>query len=197
MRPAPTDRVLTLDIELTCWEESIPAGMRSEIIEIGIVEANTISGEITRERSFLVRPVASEISAYCTDLTGITPAAIGREGRPLDEVLRTIGNEYGVTKSVVTWGNDAASIERCCKEAEIANPFDATRFINVGQLLSLMIGEDRRVGLYEALQLLGVDETGRRHSGLDDARNTMLAYIEIGRRLRADLVPRSDARFRT
>jgi inhibitor of KinA sporulation pathway (predicted exonuclease) len=156
--------------------------MRSEIIEIGIVEADTSSSEITRERSFLVRPAVSEISPFCTDLTGITPAAVRREGRPLDEILRTIGNEYGLAKTVVTWGNDAGGIDRCCKEAGITNPFEATRFINVGQLLSLMIGEDRRVGLYEALHMLGVDETGRRHSGLDDARNTMLAYLEIGHR---------------
>lgn len=197
MRPPPTDRVLTLDVELTCWEESIPAGMRSEIIEIGIVEADTTSSEITRERSFLVRPAASEISSFCSDLTGITPAAVRREGRPLEEVLRTIGNEYGLTKTVVTWGNDAAGIDRCCREAGIVNPFDTSRFINIGQLLSLMIGEDRRVGLFEALQMLGVDETGRRHSGLDDARNTMMAYLEIGRRLRADLSPHSVAQFRT
>jgi hypothetical protein len=45
--------------------------------------------------------------------------------------------------------------------------------------------------------MLGIDETGRRHSGLDDARNTRLAYLEIGRRLRSDLAPHSVAQLRS
>jgi len=160
--------------------------MRREIIEFGIVEANAVTGELIREKSYLVRPAVSEISAFCTELTGIT-AEGARHGRLLGEVLRTIGKEFGLTKSIVTWGNDSAGLDRCCREAQVENSLESHRFINIGQLVSLMAGQDRRLGLYEVMEMLGVGETGRRHSGLDDARNTMLAYIEVSRRLRLDL----------
>jgi len=62
-----------VDVEATCWEGEPPAGQHSEIIEIGIVVLNLETLERTGKRSVMVRPEHSEVSAFCTRLTGITP----------------------------------------------------------------------------------------------------------------------------
>ena len=85
----PIHYLNVVDIEATCWEGNPPAGQYSEIIEVGIVvmdlsirnqqrnrkqnngKLSTI--RITDKKSFLIKPVASEVSRYCTELTTITP----------------------------------------------------------------------------------------------------------------------------
>lgn len=56
-----------------------------EVLEFGAVQATSL-GEVVGEFSMLVRP-ASPIPEVITKLTGITPADVAREGRPLAEAL--------------------------------------------------------------------------------------------------------------
>ena len=69
-------RSIYIDVEQSCWTGPPPPGMRQEIIEIGVVEMDLQTLEITRERARFVRPRRWEISDRCTELTGIT------EGEP-------------------------------------------------------------------------------------------------------------------
>ena len=67
------DKIIVVDIEATCWDvEPPPDGQLNEIMEVGLcifdVEANQIEGK----RSILVKPLASEISPFCTKLTSLT-----------------------------------------------------------------------------------------------------------------------------
>ena len=67
------NRLLCVDVEMTCWEGEPPAGEVPEMIAIGIVDLRTDDLEIRREQSFLIRPQFSVISPFCSTLTGITP----------------------------------------------------------------------------------------------------------------------------
>ena len=67
------NRMLFVDVEMTCWEGEPPPGERAELIAIGIVDLRTGDLAIRREKLFLVCPQASTISPFCSTLTGITP----------------------------------------------------------------------------------------------------------------------------
>lgn len=185
MRALKTSRALCVDLELSCWNGPPPPGMRPEVIEIGLVEVDMQRGEIIREAEFLVRPVLSTISEYCTELTGITAEEVARDGRPLGEVLRGLTKEYGPAhKSLVTWGNDWPTIEQQCRDQGVENPFPAGAQINIGQLASLAAGQDRRIGLQESLATAGIDPGPIRHRGLADARNTGRLLLAMSEALR-------------
>ncbi len=66
------DKIIVVDIEATCWENKVPEGMESDIIEIGICLLDIHTGEISDNRGIIVRPERSTISPFCTELTTIT-----------------------------------------------------------------------------------------------------------------------------
>ena len=65
-------RSLYIDVELTCWAEPPPTGMKQEIIEIGLAEMDLNTLVIAREKACFVRPRMWDISDRCTQLTGIS-----------------------------------------------------------------------------------------------------------------------------
>src|SRR5688572_32749660 len=63
------NRILFVDVELTCWEGEPPAGEQSEVIAFGLVDLKTDDLEIRREKMYFVRPQFSIISPFCSTLT--------------------------------------------------------------------------------------------------------------------------------
>ncbi len=66
------DQILVIDIESTCWDGPPPLGQMSEIIEIGVCPVDVASLERGEKRCILVKPVKSEVSEFCTQLTTLT-----------------------------------------------------------------------------------------------------------------------------
>src|SRR5690349_3541102 len=96
------NRMLCIDVEMTCWEGGAPEGEVSELIAIGVVDLRTDDLEIKRAQQFLVRPQFSTISPFCSTLTGITPKEA--EAAPLlPEVLRTVRKKFGQS-DWCSWG---------------------------------------------------------------------------------------------
>lgn len=181
MRQIRLSRAISLDLELTCYEQGkAPPDFKPEIIEIGIVEADLQSLTIVQEQSYLTKPIRTEISEYCTELTGISPEMMKAKGRPFPEVLRTLAKDFGpARKAGLVWGSDWDAIDAACDEYGVPNPFPRENFHNVGQLVSLAGGQDRRLGLYETMEIFNLTEIGTRHRGVDDARNTMRLFFVI------------------
>jgi inhibitor of KinA sporulation pathway (predicted exonuclease) len=50
------------------------------------------------------------------------------------------------------------------------------------------LGQSRGIGLTRAMQLYGLERTGRIHSGEQDAIDTALLWAEMARRRRAELL---------
>lgn len=63
------DEILVVDQDPTCREGPPPPGQTSEIIEIGLCPLDLKTLTRKEKRSFLVKPVQSVISEFCTELT--------------------------------------------------------------------------------------------------------------------------------
>jgi len=179
------DKVIVVDIEATCWESKKDQGsQRSEIIEIGLCVLDPKSLDITRKNSYIVRPKHSEISKFCTSLTGHT-AKSTKCGVPLGDACNTLMRKYGTKNRVwASWGDtDRLHFKEECSDKDAKYPFGNSH-INVSDLFSLTMGESVRISVTNALKMIGLEFEGREHSGRDDAFNTarILAYLLDGGR---------------
>jgi inhibitor of KinA sporulation pathway (predicted exonuclease) len=182
------DRILFIDVEMTCWDGPAPEGQFPEVIEIGVAELDLATLEITRSQSYLVTPVVSKISPYCIDLTGITPEEMRRRGRPLKEISARIVKDFGSrSKQWMSWGPDRRAIDRDHAAKGVPPTFSAA-FVDMGLEFKHSLGQSRGIGLTRAMQLYGLERTGRIHSGEQDAIDTALLWAEMARRRRAELL---------
>jgi len=182
MKNPSLSRVLVLDLELTCWEGPPPPGMHSEIIQIGVVELDTGDLTLTREGVFFINPVHSTVSPYCTELTGITPEQLRRFGRNGEDVFRSIYKKFGPSnKACFVWGRDGDTINESAFYLPDGKPFEA---INLSLQFSILMGTQKKHGLLEALNLMGLGFNGRQHDALIDARNTARLLAEMMRKIR-------------
>lgn len=177
------DRMLVVDLELTCWEAGAPPpGQRSEVIEIGIAELLLQDGapRVGRVASFLVRPPrGAEVSAYCTGLTGISPEGLRSRGRALAEACGSIRKAFGgAGKGWAAWGRDDRELADACARAGCESPF-SDEFINLGAVYAMMAGAGRPVSLPDALTALGLGFEGTRHRASDDAVNAARAFAAM------------------
>jgi len=112
-----------LDLEMSCWDTTPPSEMKQEIIEIGIVELDSIELKISRARAYFVRPCRWEISTKCTRWTGIAADEI-RKAQPLHEVvLALIVEKFAPAQKLsYAWGNDLDVITSTCQPQRIDSP---------------------------------------------------------------------------
>jgi len=165
------DHILVIDVESTCWKGAPPSGQESEIIEIGLCVLDVASLQRLENRSILVRPEHSTVSAYCTALTTLTQADV-EDGLALREACRVLRREYHAGQRI--WGSygdyDRRQFERNCRARGITYPFGPGH-INVKSLFAVMHGLSKEVGLDKALEILGLPLEGTHHRGGDDAWN--------------------------
>ncbi len=96
---APTKRFLVVsDLEATC-DLSSPGDPPpdNEVLEFPFLLCDTAERglPIVEQRRFFCRPERTQVTAFCTTLTGITRELIEREGRPLQEVVTAIEEAIG------------------------------------------------------------------------------------------------------
>jgi inhibitor of KinA sporulation pathway (predicted exonuclease) len=165
------DQVLVIDVESTCWAGAPPDGQISEIIEIGLCTIDADRLERLEKRSFLVQPVKSEISSFCTELTTLTAEQFTGAGSFAD-AARVLKKSYHAKDRLwASWGDyDRRQFERMCLEFEVGNPFGPGH-LNVKTLFAIATGSHHELGLEGACKKLGMDMTGTHHRGHDDAWN--------------------------
>lgn len=176
-----TNEILVIDLEATCWEyDRIPAGQKTDIIEIGICELNRATRAISRKQSIYVIPERSKISAFCTDLTGITPQLIKEKGIHFEEACEKIRDEYN--SASLAWAGfgsfDKEQVSQQCDYLGIENPFSGN-YINIMHQFRAYNGLYKMMGLKRALKALNMDFEGNHHSGADDAYNAARILREI------------------
>lgn len=168
-----TDKIIIIDIEATCWEDSSFYQKRlSEIIEIGICVLDIDTGMIEANKGLLVKPVNSEISPFCTKLTSITPAMIEKDGISLKQAIAILKEQY--SSKNFTWASygayDKSMLKEQCQKFNIDYPMSSNH-INVKVLLSEKLGLHKGVGMNTALKMLKMPLEGTHHRGVDDAYN--------------------------
>lgn len=175
------NRLLCIDVEMTCWEGPPPEGEVAEMIALGIVDLRTDGLEIRREQLYLIKPQLSRVSPFCSTLTGITPKEV-EHAPPLADVLRTVRKTFA-QGDWCAWGRDDELIAENCARTGAEFPFPGL-FHDLAAQVRLLLGLTYRPGLDEALARFGLDFEGQEHDALADARNLARLFVEVAKRLR-------------
>ncbi|MGI5163425.1 exonuclease domain-containing protein [Spirillospora sp. CA-253888] len=171
-----------VDVEATCWTGRPPPGQTSEIIEIGLCVVDLAARERVAKHRVLVRPRRSEVSAFCTELTGLTPQEVAR-GVTFDEACELLVEAHGArTRAWASWGDyDRKQFERQCGPGGPRYPF-GRRHANAKKIFTEAHGLRRRPGMAQALEHAGLPLEGRHHSGPDDAWNIGALVLDLAAR---------------
>ncbi|GHO75990.1 exonuclease [Ktedonobacter sp. SOSP1-85] len=178
------DQLLVIDIEATCWQGVPPNGQENEIIEIGLVPLDLVTGQRLEKRSILVRPERSRVSEFCTELTTLTQEQVDG-GITFAEACGLLREEYRSRERVwASYGDyDRSIFERQCRERKVAYPF-GTRHLNIKTLFALSYALPSEIGLEAALHTMRLPLEGTHHRGDDDAWNSAAILAELLRRSR-------------
>lgn len=172
MNEVRPETILVVDVESTCWEGAPPDGETSEIIEVGVTTLNPVTLERDGKWNRRVRPTRSQVSPFCTSLTGIRAEDVA-DAPELREVCAWLERELASRERVwVSWGAyDRNQFRSNCEERGIAYPF-GERHANLKALFAERFRLKRPCGMIAALRRLGLYPEGTHHNGGDDAWNT-------------------------
>ncbi|MBB4959246.1 3'-5' exonuclease [Micromonospora polyrhachis] len=170
--PWEPDRLLNVvDVEATCWRGPSPRDQTNEIIEIGLCVVDLVDRRRVARDRILVRPARSRVSAFCTELTGLTQAEVDA-GVSFAEACRLLATRHQAGPRVwASWGDyDRLQFQRQCGATQVPYPFGA-RHVNAKAVFAQAYGLQRKMGMAGALRHVELPLEGRHHSGADDAWN--------------------------
>lgn len=109
------NRIVCFDLEMCCWNDGRES-RTGEIIEIGVAELDLTNGEIVRRAQHFVKPDHDEVSPFCTELTGIKPEVIEKNGKPLGHILKSVEQKFGGRHKIyAAWGRMTSSCVKSVK----------------------------------------------------------------------------------
>lgn len=176
----PTDLLLVVDLEATCWESQIgPDGgpqnvKHMEIIEFGCALA-TRDGLLLDSCSFLVHPIRHpRLSGFCQSLTGITQEMVDAAPR-FPEAVETLNSwvaQRAESYIWCSWGNyDRLHVKEQSQQEQVSVALMAYPHLNLKRLWRRSTGQRKKNGLSSALAYHELVFEGQQHRGVDDARN--------------------------
>ncbi|KAM6156025.1 ERI1 exoribonuclease 2 [Rhynchocyon petersi] len=186
--------LIVIDFESTCWNDG-KRHQNQEIIEFPAVLLDTTTGKIESEFHAYVQPQEHPfLSEFCMELTGIKQVQVD-EGVPLKiclsqfckwirkiqqqkkfvfatEVLEPSSSKVKLC-TFLTWSDWdlGVCLEYECKRKQLLKPVFLNSWIDLRATYKLFYRRKPK-GLSGALQEVGIEFSGREHSGLDDSRNT-------------------------
>ncbi|MFD7962644.1 exonuclease domain-containing protein [Streptomyces zaomyceticus] len=171
-----------VDVEATCWDGERPPGAVSEIIEIGLTVVDPAAGERVSRHRILVRPARSRVSAFCTELTGLTQEEVDT-GLDFAAACRLLATTYEAgTRPWASWGDyDRNQFTHQCRVTGTRYPF-GRHHTNAKAVFTEAYGLRRRPGMARALECAGLPLEGRHHRGEDDAWNIAALVLRLAER---------------
>jgi inhibitor of KinA sporulation pathway (predicted exonuclease) len=186
-----------IDVEATCWRtESERQGRPNEIIEVGIAQLDLQMLTVTRQAQIIVRPAETQVSEFCTELTGWTQQEIDQGITFEQACLRLVKEHNSKNRIWASWGDyDRKQFDREVERhntraksngtaAKLSSPF-GPRHLNAKTLFMLAHNLPDELGTTEALALRGKQFQGRHHRGIDDAANIAGLLADVLRQMRA------------
>ncbi|MEV4940659.1 3'-5' exonuclease [Streptomyces zaomyceticus] len=171
-----------VDVEATCWDGERPPGAVSEIIEIGLTVVDPAAGERVSRHRILVRPARSRVSAFCTELTGLTQEEVDT-GLDFAAACRLLATTYEAgARPWASWGDyDRNQFTHQCRVTGTRYPF-GRHHTNAKAVFTEAYGLRRRPGMARALEFAGLPLEGRHHRGEDDAWNIAALVLRLAER---------------
>ncbi|MFE0822239.1 exonuclease domain-containing protein [Streptomyces sp. NPDC058847] len=113
-----------IGIEATCRQGQPPPGAVSEVVEIGLAVVDLVARERVERHRIVVRPARSRVSAFCTELTGVTQAEADA-GMSFADACDALVREHGAAvRPWASWGDyDRHQFVRQCAGDEVPYPF--------------------------------------------------------------------------
>jgi len=175
-----------VDVEATAWPESERRRTESEIIQIGLSVIDTQTLEIEKKPSIYVIPTTTEISQYCTNLTGITKRIIQENGITFAEACKFLMQEYN-SKAFV-WAAvgefDRKIFEVQCERENVPYPF-SQKYFNMKTHIAILNGWKKECGLIGMLKKYGFAEfEGTHHDAGWDAWNSSRILVKFIKQIR-------------
>jgi len=138
------DKIVVIDLESTCWDGPPPEGQISEIIEIGVATVDVATLQRVDKQSILIRPVRSQVSDFCTQLTTLTAEDLKSAGS-LADATKILKKQFQTPDRLwASWGDyDRRQFERVCKEFGVGYPFGISH-LNVKTLFAITHGSTRK-----------------------------------------------------
>ena len=177
--------IIIFDTEYTAWEGSAQRQWSEpwehrEIIQIGAVKVNLDSTCNECETfDIIVRPLINpHLSDYIVQLTNITQQQIDQNGILFPKAYEKFLNFTGDGIHIVSNGKDYLVIEENCQIHSIPYSTSKARFYNVSPFLSHYTNTKDPMSS-ELHRILGFEQQGSAHDGLDDARNIAYAIYKI------------------
>lgn len=175
-------QILVIDFEATCCNQNSFPRDESEIIEIGAVIADKLSGEIISEFQKFIKPIYHpNLTDFCKQLTKISQEDI--DVAPfMKEVLSDMQNWLNAY-SVEAWGSwggyDERQLKRECFAKKIINPLSHLSHVNLKKEFALVHDLEKQLGLGQALRFKKLRFSGTPHRGIDDAKNIARLVSDI------------------
>ncbi|MGK5554016.1 exonuclease domain-containing protein [Actinomadura kijaniata] len=168
-----------VDVEATCWNGPRPRDQASEIIEIGLCVVDLRERRRVERHGILVRPQRSRVSAFCTELTGLTQEKVDT-GVTFAEACALLEREHrSRSRAWASWGDyDRKQFERQCEDTGTRYPF-GRRHTNAKARYAEARALPRKPGMAGALRHAGLPLEGRHHSGEDDAWNIGALVLDL------------------
>lgn len=167
-----------LDLEATCWQGNA-MDRRQEIIELA---AYSVNGYREWNDTFqrFIKPVDHpRLSAYCTELTGITQEQVNKAKR-FEFVFGEFQDwmdTHDQPQLLCTWGSkDMIIIREECKAHDI-DCRSLPKSINLKAQYAAMHSLGKEAGLKKALEQTGIEFEGSHHRAIDDAYNTARLFL--------------------
>lgn len=174
---------LVIDLEATCDDAGVIPRDETEIIEIGAVLCDAESLSPVQEWQSFVKPRRHpKLTPFCTELTSITqPEVDGAPSFP-DAIKALAVFVKGRDLLFCSWGDyDKNQLDHDARKHGVALPLGRAH-LNLKQAFREKSGDNRKLGVGQALARVGLRFDGTAHRGIDDARNiARLLPYSLGR----------------
>lgn len=181
------DKIIVFDLEATCWEGRDNAYKWREVISLGACILDLKTLEISDKFHMVCKPTRSEISEYCTRITGITKEQ-AECAVDYEFMCKSIMDKFK-TKSFpcAAWGNDNEFMYYECRDKDCKYPF-SNEYVNISLLYSVLVGRSHNNGLERSLAELGLKFDGEKHDPYWDSYNAARVLIQLIKKIRNETV---------
>jgi len=184
-----------LDFEATCDDVD---GFNNEVIEFPTTllrwNSNLRNYEVVDHFQEFCKPMCdSQLTPFCTQLTGITQSQVD-SGSPFSDVLdrhhkwlkNHVYSSVGLTESqegvsILTWGHwDLREMmPNECARWNIFPPSVYREYVNIKDECKIHYNLAKPLGMAQMLDYLNLELLGRHHSGLDDCKNIARIWTRL------------------